>query len=95
MNHNPFSLIPGVLTWGIVLWLALGAAPQEKQSPRVVAEHSPDSGRTWNTISSAPYSGGVLFIWRRDTTLATNVPVPFMRVLWPVIQCQNPTRIGE
>ena len=75
--------------------MCIALLAEQDPAPRVYAQHSPDSGRTWATIGSAPYSGGVLFIWRRDTTLATNVPVPFMRVLWPVIQCQNPTRIGE
>ena len=68
---------------------------EQDPGPRVYTQHSVDSGRTWATIGSAAYAGGVLYVWRRDTTQLGSTPVAFMRILWPVIQCQSPTRIGE
>ena len=76
-------------------FVCLAVLVEQDPGPRVYAQHSPDSGRTWATIGSASYAGGVMYVFRRDSALAGSVPMPFLRVMWPVVQCQSPTRIGE
>ena len=88
MRHALAALV------GLLLVAGAAIASQEKQDPRVISEHSPDSGRSWFVIGSASFSGGVMYVWRRDTTLVGSAPIPFLRVTWPVVQC-TPTRIGE